>query len=234
MPFVSQNDPGPENSGLTNGHTLLRHLQDPALEGTRQHRWMWQKKNVMPEIGWSQLCHQFTPGLEDILDVGYSKTSDRNKVLPHGVPNNMYEHPGDYDMLDFKIQVQPANIDKVQALYAPVDHEMYTEMEDPPVMCSTCWDIYLQLLGRFRALDEARDVPHDIDAEWERTLNSVLIYGPLRNGDDVMGSGGSYYMGRVNNGEGLDAEQSARLNEMIDEGEPGVEDDLDEEEEIFA
>ncbi|KAJ7780799.1 hypothetical protein DFH07DRAFT_685641, partial [Mycena maculata] len=26
--------------------------------------------NVIPEIGWSQLRHRFTPGFEDILDVG--------------------------------------------------------------------------------------------------------------------------------------------------------------------
>ncbi|KAJ7745824.1 hypothetical protein DFH07DRAFT_776592 [Mycena maculata] len=29
-----------------------------------------EKKNVIPEIGWSQLRHRFTPGFEDILDVG--------------------------------------------------------------------------------------------------------------------------------------------------------------------
>jgi hypothetical protein len=31
---------------------------------------MVKKKNVMPEIGRSQLRHRFTPGFEDILDVG--------------------------------------------------------------------------------------------------------------------------------------------------------------------
>lgn len=70
MPLVSQSDPGTENFGLANGHTMLRQLHDPSLEGTLQHRWMREKKNVMPEIGWSQLRHRFTPGFEDILDVG--------------------------------------------------------------------------------------------------------------------------------------------------------------------
>ncbi|KAJ7832141.1 hypothetical protein B0H14DRAFT_2515144 [Mycena olivaceomarginata] len=139
-------DPGTENYGLANGHTLLRHLHDPSLEGTLQHRWMTRKKNVMPEIGWSQLRHRFTPGFEDILDIGQlvhlltflflvpnylasrlvfhyvfipwlqqeldayrdrvnntAKRADRNKVLPHGVPNDMYEHPEDYGVLDFKV-----------------------------------------------------------------------------------------------------------------------------------
>ena len=69
-PLVSQSDPGTENYGIANGHTMLRHLHDPSLSGTLQHRWMLKKKNVMPEIGWSQLRHRFTPGFEDILDVG--------------------------------------------------------------------------------------------------------------------------------------------------------------------
>ncbi|KAJ7446098.1 hypothetical protein FB451DRAFT_1355111 [Mycena latifolia] len=124
MPLVSQSDPGSENFGLANGHTLLRHLHDPDLKGTLQHRWMREKKNVMPEIGWSQLRHRFTPGFEDILDVVFrwvfipwlqkeldsycdrvnntAKRADRNKILPHGVPNHMFEHPGDYGVLDFK------------------------------------------------------------------------------------------------------------------------------------
>ncbi|KAJ7773753.1 hypothetical protein B0H14DRAFT_3095982 [Mycena olivaceomarginata] len=120
-PLVSQSDPGTENYGIANGHTMLRHLHDPSLSGTLQHRWMLKKKNVMPEIGWSQLRHRFTPGFEDILDVGVNngceldayrqrvnntaKRADRNKVRPHGVPNYMYNHPQDYGALDFKASV---------------------------------------------------------------------------------------------------------------------------------
>ncbi|KAJ7721439.1 hypothetical protein DFH07DRAFT_872169 [Mycena maculata] len=130
-PLVSQSDPGTENFGLANGHTLIRHFHDPSLRGTLQHRWMREKKNVMPEISWSQLRHRFTPGFEDILDIGISylklfhwvfipwlqkeldsyrervnntaKCADRNKVLPHGVLNDMDEHPGDFGVLDFKV-----------------------------------------------------------------------------------------------------------------------------------
>ncbi|KAF8148594.1 hypothetical protein B0H34DRAFT_811826 [Crassisporium funariophilum] len=53
-----------------NGHTAFRHWHDPNLVGTIQHRWMRQKKNVKPEITWSQLRRRFTPGFEDILDFG--------------------------------------------------------------------------------------------------------------------------------------------------------------------
>lgn len=82
MPLVSQSDPGVENFGLANGHTLLRHWHDPSLKGTLQHRWMSEKKNVMPEIGWSQLRHRWTPGFEDILDVGVNNGwYDPNNLL---------------------------------------------------------------------------------------------------------------------------------------------------------
>ncbi|KAJ7466375.1 hypothetical protein FB451DRAFT_1340589 [Mycena latifolia] len=298
MPLVSQSDPGSENFGLANGHTLLRHLHDPDLKGTLQHRWMREKKNVMPEIGWSQLCHRFTPGFEDILDVGVkngwydphnlvealvfrwvfipwlqkeldsycdhvnntAKRADRNKILPHGVPNHMFEHPGDYGVLDFKIQVQSGAIKEVRDLYAPQDHKvfqlvppdfneiivgMYAEIGKPPVTRESCWDIYLQLLNDFRALDEAHNVPHDLDAEWgyalamagdEHAEKMELIpdLQPLRNGDSVVGPSGSYYMGGVNNGQGLDVEQSDQLNRMIDEDEPRGQDDMDEDVELFA
>lgn len=70
MPLVSQSDPGSENYALANGQTLLRHWHDSTLLGTLQHRWMRDKKNVVPEIGWSQLRRRFTPGFEDIIELG--------------------------------------------------------------------------------------------------------------------------------------------------------------------
>lgn len=74
MPLVSQSDPGTENYGVANITTALRHWHDPNLIGTLQHRWMRDKgKNVMPEIAWSQLRRRFTPGFEDILEMGVQK-----------------------------------------------------------------------------------------------------------------------------------------------------------------
>ncbi|KII92463.1 hypothetical protein PLICRDRAFT_678606 [Plicaturopsis crispa FD-325 SS-3] len=70
IPLVSQSDPGSENNGIANCHTLIRHRLDPSLEGTLQHRWMRNKTNIKPEAGWSQMRRQFTPGFETILDEG--------------------------------------------------------------------------------------------------------------------------------------------------------------------
>jgi len=70
MPLITQSDPGSENYGIANGHPALRHWHDPNLTGTIQHRWMRSKKNVKPEITWSQLRRRFTPGFEDLLEIG--------------------------------------------------------------------------------------------------------------------------------------------------------------------
>ncbi|KAG2359559.1 hypothetical protein BDR07DRAFT_1452328 [Suillus spraguei] len=133
IPLVTQSDPGTENYGIANAHTMLRQMNDPALQGTLQHRWMWTKKNVKPEITWSQLRCWFTPVSKHSwmkewrtavtsafhhFDFAHSsceldryqdrvnntlKRPDRNKVLPHGVPNLIYESPEAFGALDFKV-----------------------------------------------------------------------------------------------------------------------------------
>ncbi|KAJ6458318.1 hypothetical protein C8R47DRAFT_995285 [Mycena vitilis] len=270
MPLVSQSDPGSENFELANGHTLLRHLHDPSLQGTLQHRWMREKKNVKPEIGWSQMRRRFTPGFENILDVGAkegwydpdvliedlvfrwvfipwlqaeldryverinntAKRADRNKILPHGVPNDICEHPANYGVLDFKIKVNSNAIHDVRGIFAPPGNEVfelvppdfqaiigkiYMEIGQPPVTRATCWGVYRQLLGVFRGLDTAHKIPRDIDADWgyalamagdahAKDIELTPDLQPLRNGDDVIGPGGAYYMGGVNNGNGVSTE----------------------------
>ena len=57
MPLVSQSNPGSENYGR-------------------------QKKNVKPEITWSQLHCRFTPGFEDLLELGVTNGwYDTNRPL---------------------------------------------------------------------------------------------------------------------------------------------------------
>ena len=73
MPLVTQSDLGSENYGVANAQSVLRQWHDPNLKGTVQHRWMCHKKNVMPEITWSQLRCRFTPGFETILEEGVTK-----------------------------------------------------------------------------------------------------------------------------------------------------------------
>ncbi|KAF9254085.1 hypothetical protein L218DRAFT_812290, partial [Marasmius fiardii PR-910] len=66
--LIMQSDPGSENFCVAKGHTYIRCALDPNLEGTIQHRWKREKKNIPPETLWSNLRRRFTPGFEDILD----------------------------------------------------------------------------------------------------------------------------------------------------------------------
>ena len=70
IPLITQSDPGTENFGIANAQTMLCQCHDQGLIGLLQHRWMRTKKNVMPEITWSQLRRRFTPGFESLLDRG--------------------------------------------------------------------------------------------------------------------------------------------------------------------
>ncbi|KAG6883714.1 hypothetical protein C0992_008022 [Termitomyces sp. T32_za158] len=91
IPLVTQSDPGTEKFGIANGRILLRHWHDPSLEGTLQHRWMREKKNIKPKISWSQLRRCFIPGFEDILDVGIIEGwYSPNNYLEYGVPLGLH------------------------------------------------------------------------------------------------------------------------------------------------
>jgi hypothetical protein len=63
-------DRGRENNGIANLHTTIRHQLDPSLRNTLQHRWCINKMNIKAEAAWSQFRSQWTPGFEDLLDIG--------------------------------------------------------------------------------------------------------------------------------------------------------------------
>ncbi|KAK7015784.1 hypothetical protein R3P38DRAFT_3570418 [Favolaschia claudopus] len=196
----------------------------------------------------------FIPWLQRELDAyrdrvnNTAKRADRNKVLPHGVPNHMYEAPEDYGVLDFKIKVDPAAVSYVRNLYAPPDHEVfelvpkdfaelanhfYEEIGSPAISRSNVWEVYNQLLGRFEHLDNLHRIPADIDDCWGYALtiaredhadDIALLPNltPLANGLDAVREDGSliFYLGGVNNGLGLDETQSSQLDEMMNTDEP--------------
>ncbi|KAG1829470.1 hypothetical protein EV424DRAFT_1470731 [Suillus variegatus] len=214
IPMITQSDPGSENYGIANAHTMLRQMYDSSLHGTLQHRWMRTKKNVMPEIAWSQLRRRFTPGFESLLDEGVvmvfrwvfipwlqceldryqdrvnntAKRRDHNKVLPHGVPNLIYDSPEDFGAMDFKVTVDQDGIDHVRHTYIKSDHPVfdlvpqpldqyiqhhYDDLGRPPVTRQSAWRIYLDLL---QSIQLAEQVPPPIvyDASDHRRLDSLI------------------------------------------------------------
>ncbi|KAG2114133.1 hypothetical protein DEU56DRAFT_749025 [Suillus clintonianus] len=249
MPMVTQSDPGTENYGIANAHTMLRQWHDPALQGTLQHRWMRSNKNVMPEITWSQLRRRFTPGFESILEQGVnegwydsnntlqvmvfrwvfvpwlqreldayqdrinntSKRRDRNKVLPHGVPNLIYESPEDFGALDFKITVEQDAIDRVRALYIKPGHPVfdlvppnlgdyiqlcYERMGHPIVNRGSVWPVYRDLL---HMLQHGADNPTLLEISGDDDEESEEL-PLLDNYQDLPFNEDGYYMGGVGGG----------------------------------
>ncbi|KAI6117927.1 hypothetical protein F5141DRAFT_1211735 [Pisolithus sp. B1] len=141
IPMIMQSDPGTENFALANAQTLLCQMHDPTLEGYIQHWWMHTKKNIKPEIAWSQLCHHFSPGFKLLLNTGvdagwydpdntlqlmvFCWHCDKRKVLPHGILELIYTCAEDYGALDFKVMVSPAAIKQVQHLYINPNHIIF-------------------------------------------------------------------------------------------------------------
>ncbi|KAF8998011.1 hypothetical protein BDQ17DRAFT_1329045 [Cyathus striatus] len=54
-----------------------------------------------------------------------AKRADRNKILPHGVPNDICLNPSEYGVLDFKISVQQEAIQEARTLFSPPDHSVF-------------------------------------------------------------------------------------------------------------
>ncbi|KIO08751.1 hypothetical protein M404DRAFT_100505, partial [Pisolithus tinctorius Marx 270] len=84
------------------------------------------------------------------------------KVMPHGIPNLIYESAGDYGTIDFKVKVDPVAIEHVWKLYITPTHlvfdlvppafsihieSFYVDMGCPLVTCQNVWAIYRELCG---------------------------------------------------------------------------------------
>ncbi|KAG2131698.1 uncharacterized protein EDB93DRAFT_1255389 [Suillus bovinus] len=277
--MVTQSDPGTENYGIANAHTMLCQMYDPALQGTLQHRWMQTKKNVKPEITWSQLRHRFTPGFETLLDEGVEnswydsdntlqvcafsmifrwvfipwlqceldryqdrvnntlKRPDRNKVLPHGVPNLIYESAEDFGALDFKVAVKQDAIDHVRNIYVNPDHpvfdlvpkllndliqDCYDDLGCPPVTCQSVWTIYLDL---YHSIQHSAQIPAIVDSLTDVTDSDEEHFPLLENQKDLFFHGDTdraYYMGGIHGRHGLDASDHRQLDELAELDEPGA------------
>ncbi|KAG6825196.1 hypothetical protein H0H92_004418 [Tricholoma furcatifolium] len=192
----------------------------------------------------------FIPWLQRELDAyqdrvnNTAKRADKNKLLPHGVPNDIYENPEDFGILDFKIHVEKAAIDYVRSLYAPQDHpvfqlvpptfaiyatQLYQAMGAPDISRDNVWEVYLVLLDGFHELE---DIPEAYHIDWYRVAitdepEPLELVGGLRelaNGQDHVDEDGNYYMGGVNNGVGLDEHQLRRMNDLEDQDEPVLQD----------
>ncbi|KAN0130302.1 hypothetical protein V8E53_011925, partial [Lactarius tabidus] len=70
IPLIMQSDPGTENVNVAYAQTALRHLMEPSLDGTIQHRWFRKHGNIKPEIHWSVFRKDWSVGFQALLDRG--------------------------------------------------------------------------------------------------------------------------------------------------------------------
>ncbi|KAG2343760.1 hypothetical protein BDR05DRAFT_975793 [Suillus weaverae] len=125
MPLVTQSDLGTENFGIANGHTLLCQWHNPALQkimwSQLQRRFTPGFENLLDagvHNGWYDagntlqimiFCWIFIPWLQTELNAykdrvnNTAKHRDRNKVLPHGIPELIYNSLEDFGAPDFKV-----------------------------------------------------------------------------------------------------------------------------------
>ncbi|KAG1844804.1 hypothetical protein DFJ58DRAFT_731076 [Suillus subalutaceus] len=274
MPMVTQSDPGSENFGIANAHTMLRQWHDPVLQGTLQHHWMRNKKNVMPEITWSQMRRRFMPGFESLLDHGVTsgwynsnntlqmmvfrcvfipwlqreldtyqdrvnnsqKRRDRNKILPHGVPNLIYQSANNFGALDFKITVEHEALYHVCNLYIDRSHVVfdlvpqsfekliqrcYEELGRPSVTRQSAWDVYLHLLDMLQVDEEIPSTIEDVEEDLPLLENHQDL--PYHEEDN-----GAYYMGGVGGGLGLGDKHLHQLERLVCDDEPETTSSIDE------
>lgn len=70
IPSYTMSDKGTENNLVANIQTLLRQAMDNSLDDTILHRWMLKHGNIKPEIFWSGMRRNWSPGFEETFELG--------------------------------------------------------------------------------------------------------------------------------------------------------------------
>ncbi|KAG1890319.1 hypothetical protein F4604DRAFT_1914866 [Suillus subluteus] len=159
-----------------------------------------------------------------------AKRCDCNKVLPHGVPNLIYESPEDFGAMDFKASFNLLldGIDHVRQVYVKSDHPVFDlvpQALDQFIHC--CYDD----LGQPPVTRQS--LPPMVDDNMNEDHLPLL-----ENQRDLLCANDADYMGGVHGGLGLDASDHRRLDSLIEEDEPDTpllpNEQVAEEEGLFA
>ncbi|KZT52387.1 hypothetical protein CALCODRAFT_531300, partial [Calocera cornea HHB12733] len=86
--------------------------------------------------------------------------ADKNKLLPHGVPEHILEHPQRFGARDYRVLVTDSDIDLIEQLYATPSHPVfqlvpptfddhiahnYRAIGAPAITLASFWMVYLRL-----------------------------------------------------------------------------------------
>ena len=118
------------------------------------------------------------------------KRADKNKVLPHGAPNDIYDSPGKYGVLDFgvrtchrlkiiwltlslrqQIKVHSEAIEDVRQLYAPPDHEVFLLV--PMDFATTINEVYVRVGSPVIAVDTVWNVYRALHDTLMASMNDI-------------------------------------------------------------
>ncbi|KAK7452638.1 hypothetical protein VKT23_012037 [Stygiomarasmius scandens] len=160
------------------------------------------------------------------------RRAQRNKILPHGPPDDIDEHPHRYNALNFKIPIDPNAfyIHEAEQLYAPPGHPVfdlvppefnywassyYQQIGSPVVTRHNVWNVYEQILEKFETnaplmntlhLEGYRDDRDEFVKEVEDALQvqvDDIVDDLMPLADDDEG----IYMGGVRGGLGPEIEE---------------------------
>ncbi|EGN97396.1 hypothetical protein SERLA73DRAFT_75084 [Serpula lacrymans var. lacrymans S7.3] len=140
MPLVTQSDPRSENNGIFKGSH--RNIKPKIFWNQLRRRWSPGFERLLdyglneglynPDDPLQRLTFHyiFIPWLQDELDLFVDRFNhtlprhNRNKILPHGRPADIFEQPENFESQDFSILHLPS-LNEVRNMYASPDHPVF-------------------------------------------------------------------------------------------------------------
>ncbi|THG94061.1 hypothetical protein EW026_g7330 [Hermanssonia centrifuga] len=138
----------------------------PGFEGLfdlgLQNQW-YDPINILQKFVFHWLAIPFIQRELDAYVVRHNtsaKRANKRTILPHGIPDIIFEYPERFAAEDFKIPVQEDILQAIEERWAPPDHpvfrlvpptfqvyiqSLYQEIGQPVVQFETFWDVYLHL-----------------------------------------------------------------------------------------
>ncbi|GLB40063.1 hypothetical protein LshimejAT787_0705730 [Lyophyllum shimeji] len=169
-----------------------------------------------------------------------TRRANKNKILPHGVPNLIHAKPERFNSKNFQIMISSEIFDELQQEWAPLDDPVfqltpasfhvqadahYTSLGRPAISKGTFWDVYADLLGCFRAGPVDQTLEQDFNlanlgADWDMELIEGLK--EVRAGDEAVGDGvvlgldGSYDEAEFTDSDGENSELEDNYADFTD------------------
>ncbi|KAJ7075212.1 hypothetical protein B0H15DRAFT_792147, partial [Mycena belliarum] len=131
---------------------------------------------------------------------------DKNKILPHGIPDMINAKPELFGTKDYKVLVPPALFDEMEQKWAPPDdpvflltppvfaakiQQLYRNLGQPTVTSYNFWDIYVALLDHIVLVEEELTLDiQNLDDAFEAPID-LIPCKELRHGENAVAGYGN-------------------------------------------